>query len=158
MRILIFLFTSIIFFSCTTETKKDNLGTNREVVKRFHLVWSNNKIDQLNELITPDFVCHFLAGYEWKGIDGTAREIIDQHKAFPDWHEEIVDMIAENNKVVTRYKSTGTHQGTTNGIDSTGNKISIYETSIYRLTDGKIVEQWCFADKIALLQQLQSKK
>jgi predicted ester cyclase len=66
-------------------------------------------------------------------------------------------MIAEKDKVVTRYRSTGTHQGRSNGIDSTGNRVSIFETSIYRIADGKIAEQWCFADKISLLQQLQPK-
>ena len=59
---------------------------------------------------------------------------------------------------MTRYKSTGTHQGVFNGVDSTGNKVIIYETSIYRLANGKIIEQWGFPDEVSLRSQLQSKK
>ena len=48
-----------------------------------------------------------------------ANSISNHKKSFPDW-TEIVDIIAEGDKVVARYKSTGTHQGIFNGLDSTG--------------------------------------
>jgi predicted ester cyclase len=67
-------------------------------------------------------------------------------------------MISEGDKVVTRYKSTGTQQGTFNGIDSTGKKITIYETSIYRIANGKIAEQWGFPDALSLNNQVEGKK
>ena len=38
----------------------------------------------------------------------------------------------------------GTLSGTCKGIDSTGIKVEIYETSIYRMRNGKLAEQWCF--------------
>ena len=53
-------------------------------------------------------------------------------------------MVSEGDKVVTRYKSTGTQQGTFNGLDATGKKVTIYETSIYRIANGIIAEQWGF--------------
>jgi predicted ester cyclase len=56
----------------------------------------------------------------------------------------------QEDKVVTRYHSTGTQLGSWDGIDSTGNKVDIYEASIYRLENGKIVEQWGFWDEINL--------
>ena len=56
--------------------------------------------------------------------------------------------------MVIRYKSTGTHPGTYEGNDSTGIKVEIYETSIYRLKEGKIAEQWCFQDDAGLKKQL----
>lgn len=77
--------------------------------------------------------------------------------AFPDWKEKIVDIISENNKVVTRYYSTGTHRGNWDGIDSTGNKVGIEEMSIYYLENGKIVEQWGFWDEISLKKQMTEK-
>jgi len=67
-------------------------------------------------------------------------------------------MIAEGHRVVTRYKSKGTHQGNFNGVDSTGNKIAIYETSICRIANGKIVEQRGFPDEVSLRSQLEGKK
>lgn len=67
-------------------------------------------------------------------------------------------MISEGDKVVTRYKSTGTQRGTFNGLDSTGKKVIIYETSIYRIANGKIAEQWDFPDALSLNNQLEAKK
>ncbi|MBS1502795.1 MAG: ester cyclase [Bacteroidetes bacterium] len=63
-------------------------------------------------------------------------------------------MVSEGDKVVTRYKSTGTQLGEFNGLAPTGKKITIYETSIYRIANGKIAEQWGFPDALSLNNQL----
>lgn len=162
MREVIFLLPTIAFitsmFSCSSSKTKSDLEANREIVRSFHKVWSNGQVAVLDTLLSPDFVCHFINGIEWKGIDGTKATITGHRKSFPDWNEEIVDIIAEGDKVVTRYKSTGTHRGVFNGIDSTGNKVTIYETSIYRIANGKLAEQWGFPDELSLRNQLQPKK
>lgn len=49
---------------------------------------------KLDKILAPDFVCHFINGIEWKGIDGAKNEITSHRKSFPDWKEEIVDMIS----------------------------------------------------------------
>lgn len=157
--LLVFLFSlGALVYSCNSKQHETHLAANREVVKKYHDVWSNGQISLLDTIIAPDFVCHFIGGLEWKGIDGAKNSIANHKKSFPDWTEEIVDMIAEGDKVVTRYKSTGTHQGAFNGVDSTGNKVTIYETSIYRIRDGKIAEQWGFPDEVSLRDQLKSKE
>lgn len=146
-------------FSCSEDNKpENNRNANRNLVIQYHKVWSNGQVKILDTILSPDFVCHFIAGIEWKGIDGANKSITGHRKAFPDWKEEIVDMISEGDRVVTRYKSTGTHQATFNELDSTGNKVEIYETSIYRIANGKIVEQWGFPDEVSLQTQLRVKK
>jgi predicted ester cyclase len=67
-------------------------------------------------------------------------------------------MVSEDDKVVTRYKSTGTQHGAFNGLDSTGKKVTIFETSIYRIANGKISEQWGFPDALGLNHQLEREK
>jgi len=147
----------IISAACSSKDGKVDLEANRQLVRKYHEVWSNGQLNVIDTIMSPEFVCHFIAGLEWKGIEGAKSSISNHKKSFPDWTEEIVDMIAEGDRVVTRYKSTGTHQGAFNGIDSTGNKVTIYETSIYRIADGKIVEQWGFPDELSLRNQLQVK-
>ncbi|RYE41317.1 MAG: hypothetical protein EOP48_24025, partial [Sphingobacteriales bacterium] len=109
--LVLILTTSFIFQSCNSNTQQTNLDTNRDIVKRYHEVWSNGQITDLEKILAADFVCHFISGIEWRGVDGGQKEILGHRKAFPDWKEEIVDMISEGDKVVTRYKSTGTHCG-----------------------------------------------
>lgn len=158
MRKLIFVAfivnSALTLFSCTSGRPSPDAEANREIVRQFHSVWSSGNVDALDSLLSPDFVCHFINNIEWKGIEGTKATISGHKKSFPDWNEEIVDIIAEGDKVVTRYKSTGTHRGNFNGIDSTGKKVIIYEASIYRIADGKLVEQWGFPDEVSLRTQL----
>lgn len=65
-----------------------------------------------------------------------------------------MDIIQENDKVVTRYKATATHTKTYEEIEVTGAQIEIYEDSIYRISNGKIAEQWCFPDDPAIKKQI----
>ncbi len=60
--------------------------------------------------------------------------------------------------MVTRYKSTGTQLGEFNGLAPTGKQVTIYETSIYRIANGKLAEQWGFPDAVSLSAQLEAKK
>lgn len=144
--------------SCTSNSPKNDVEANRELIRRYHQVWSDGNVAALDSILAPDFVNHFLGAVDYKGVE-TGKKFIDSHRtSFPDWKEEIVDMIAENDKVVTRYKSTGTHRGTFNGLDSTGRKVMISETSVYRIANGKLAEQWGFPDVMSLDNQLRAKK
>ena len=145
-----------LFFclSCQSNSGVDNADYNRKLILQYHEIWNTGQTEKLNEIVAPDFVCHYLTDAEWKGIEGAKTEIINWRKLFPDWHEEVVDIINEKDKVVTRYNSTGTHSGTYEGIDSTGTKVMIAETSIYRIKDGKLAEQWCFPDDLGLKNQI----
>ena len=153
---VLFFTVGILFFSCSSN--KNNLDANREIIKKYHQIWSNGNVADLDKIMSPNFVCHFINGIEWKGIDGAKNEITSHRKSFPDWNEDIVDMISEGDKVVTRYKSTGTQKGKFNGLDSTGIHVAIFETSIYRIANGKLVEQWGFPDALGLNNQLNVKK
>jgi predicted ester cyclase len=148
--ILQYLSLIIISFSCTSSSQKADDDRNIEVVREYHEIWSNGKIEELDRIVAPNFQGRFIGGFEYDGIDVAKNSVLETKKAFPDWKEEIVDIIVQEDKVVTRYHSTGTQLGSWDGIDSTGNKVDIYEASIYRLENGKIVEQWGFWDEINL--------
>lgn len=148
----------IMVYGCNSNNQAGSLETNRELVRKYSEIWSTGKVENLDKIMAPDFTCHFIDGIEWKGIDGAKNAISNIRKAFPDWHEEILDVIAEGDKVVTRFKSTGTQRARFDGIDSTGIKITIFEVSINRIVNGKLVEQWGFPDALSFNHQLQPKK
>ena len=143
-----------LFCSCQSTDKNSVLQQNKEVVLEYHKVWSEGNMDSLDDILSEDFVCHYLTSVEWKGIEEAKKEIAGWKALFPDWKEEIVDIIQENDKVVTRYKANATHTKTYEGIDSTGAKIEIYEVSIYRVSGGKIAEQWAFPDDPSIKTQI----
>jgi steroid delta-isomerase-like uncharacterized protein len=139
----------------SAQTPAKMLAENKAIVLRSESeLWSKGNLAVADELYSPDFVCHFVAGPEWKGVEGIKREVASHRTSFPDWHEEVDDVVAEGDKVVIRFTSTGTQRGEFQGIAPTGRKVRIQEMAIFRLSHGKIVEQWGMPDVHGLLQQL----
>jgi steroid delta-isomerase-like uncharacterized protein len=74
--------------------------------------------------------------------------------AFPDFRAVIHDLIAEDDKVVTRKTFDGTHEGELLGIPPTGKEVTIELIDILRVADGKITDHWNVVDQLGLMQQL----
>jgi hypothetical protein len=75
--------------------------------------------------------------------------------AFPDFEMEIVDLIAEGEKVVARFKCSGTHLGEWLGVPPTGRRFeNIDEIYIFRVLDGKLVSALGVEDNLSRLRQL----
>ena len=129
-----------------SRSKQDILDMNKKTVTKAHEIFSKGKVDLIPELFTEDFVCHFVIGQDWKGHEGLLAEVTSHRTSFPDWNEEIVKLIAEEDFVVSYFKSSGTHLGEFNGLAPTGKKVLIDEIAIFRLENGKIAEQWGLPD------------
>ena len=80
-----------------------------------------------------------------------------ERTAFPDKHFTIEQIIAEDDKVVLRWTIRGTHSGefwTPEGtVSPTGKSIELTSIVIYRVADGKIVEEWIVIDWLNILKQ-----
>jgi len=63
-------------------------------------------------------------------------------------------MIAEGDKIVTRWTATGTNQGTLMGIPPSGKRVTITGISITRIANAKAVEDWVNFDGLGMLQQI----
>ena len=126
----------------------------KDLVEGLHAIWNSGDLAAVPEIYAPDIVVHWSKHEASHGHDGVTAAIRDTRAAFPDWHETVVDMIVEADRVVTRYVSTGTHLGPYLGVPPSGARIEIDEISIYRIADGKVAEQWCLADALALQKQI----
>jgi steroid delta-isomerase-like uncharacterized protein len=72
----------------------------------------------------------------------------------PDLRAVVEDMIAEGDKVATRYTLEGTHEGELFGVPSTGKWLSIKSISVERVSEGRIREHWRVTDSLEMMQQL----
>ena len=63
-------------------------------------------------------------------------------EAFPDLNVTLEDVIAEGDKVVTRWTIRGTHQGELMGIAPTEEQIALKGITIHRIEADKIAEEW----------------
>jgi predicted ester cyclase len=67
---------------------------------------------------------------------------------------EIVELIAEGDKVVGRFTCFATHQGAWLGHAATGRRFErVDEVAIFQLRDGRIVHSWSLEDNLGRLQQ-----
>ena len=153
-RLLPIIFLAISVVGCATKQAK-TLSENKSVVLRSETeLWSKGNLALADELYSPDFVCHFVVGADWRGLEGIKGEVRRHRISFSDWNEHVDDIIAEGDKVVIRFTSTGTQLGEFEGIAPTGRKVRIQEVAIFRLAGGKIVEQWGLPDIHGLMEQL----
>lgn len=97
------------------------------------------------QYFTDDFVAHG-AGPKPTTLDGLQRLTHIWRAAFPDWRDEILDVVAENDLVVGRLRASGTHNGPLLDIEPTGEHCVWGMIEIVRVRDGKIAEQWGYSD------------
>lgn len=74
--------------------------------------------------------------------------------AFPDIVASTEGMIAEDDRVLVRWRLTGTHEGEFHGIAPTGTEITYTEWALYRIKDRRAVEAWFISDALNLFEQL----
>ena len=84
----------------------------------------------------------------------TKRSFTAFRTAFPDWHMEIVELVAEGNTVVGRFRCSGTNHGEFKGSPPTGKRMEVDEVYFLRVEDGKFVDFWGLEDDLARLRQL----
>jgi predicted ester cyclase len=97
------------------------------------------------------------------GRAGAQRVLSDVFATFPDWHVEIVDLVAVGDEVVIREIVSGTHKGigrmAVNGgllmnVPPTGRRFKIQHTHWFTLRDGLIVAARANRDDVGMMQQL----
>jgi steroid delta-isomerase-like uncharacterized protein len=127
---------------------------NKSLVHRFFEVGINeNKLDILDEIIASNYVNHDLPAPA-PGPEGL-RQVVSMFKAgFPDLHATVEATIAEGDRVATRGTITGTHNGPFMNIPPTGKSVKVPFTDIWRIENGKAVENWVQMDMLGLMQQL----
>jgi len=121
-----------------------DLHTKKAIVRRLiDEVMNASHLEVLDEL------------YEPRLAQAARRWIAPFQASFPDMRMEIVDLIAEGDQVVGRFRCSGTHTGTWRGHPPTGRRFErIDEVGIFRFRGGKIVQAWSLEDTLRRMEQL----
>ena len=86
--------------------------------------------------------------------EAAKQEAADFRRGFPDVISTIEDLIAEGDRVVTRWRSRATHRGDYMGIAPSGKEVQFTGISFYRIEGGKIAESWNSEDQFGLMGQI----
>jgi predicted ester cyclase len=74
--------------------------------------------------------------------------------AFPDLQGTVEDVVGEGDKVASRLRWRGTHQGELMGIPPSGKQVDFTLQAIHRIAEGKIVEGWVNYDTLGMMRQI----
>jgi predicted ester cyclase len=128
---------------------------NKAVIRRlFEEVQEGQILGVLDELVAEDVVNHSATDEHKHGIEGFRHVMEWGFALLPDGRYEILDMIAEGDKVACRVRVSGTMQGELFGIPPTGKSFTAEHVHWHRVSGGKLVERWAVRDDLGTLIQL----
>lgn len=97
---------------------------------------------RLNELCTPQ-------------LEPKLRKAFTEFKsAFPDWQQDIVELVEEGSTVVARFRCTGSQQADWQGIPARGARMRIDEVYFFRIAGDRIAGVWGLEDTWTRMRQL----
>lgn len=130
------------------------LEKNKAIVRRCIEELDKGNWAIFDELLARDYVYHMSGRPKPLTREESEEFGRSVRAAFPDGRVTIDDMIAEGDKVVTRYTSSGTHKGDFMGIAATGKKVVVTGIVMSRIAKGKIAEEWEELDTLGFMVQL----
>lgn len=136
-----------------------SLKNNEQLIRKYFEIWNNGKLDELDEIISPDYINHNPGLPDpIPGPEGLKPIIKEIRKAFPDLKYLIENMVISEHQVAVHTTMYGTHKGDFFGIAPTHKEIKVNQMQIERIVNNKIIEHWRVTDEIALLKQLEQIK
>jgi steroid delta-isomerase-like uncharacterized protein len=134
---------------------EDPLEQNKILIRRFFdEMWNPWNFDKADELLAPDIKFRGTLGPELHGRDEFRAYMRKVQAAFPDFHNSILEITAEHDRVVARTFYRGSHRGEIFGIAPTGKSIGYSGAAFFRIADGRVTEGWVLGDLLALLRDL----
>jgi steroid delta-isomerase-like uncharacterized protein len=129
---------------------------NKALVRRIAAdIWNQGNLEVVDEVMSADARYHGPHMPNGIGDRESWRQAIAMYRnAFPDSHVKFEELIGSRDTVVGRWTATGTHTGQLPGVATTGCHIAIEGITIYRFSDGKIVEAWEQLDMLGMWKQL----
>lgn len=118
-------------------------------------IWNGGNLDVCDDVMVEDAPYHGPHMPNGHGTrDDWKRAIRMYRGVFPDSHVTFEEITTCGDRVIGRWAATGTQTGPMPGLEPTGRKISITGITIYRISDGKIIESWEELDLLGMWQQL----
>ena len=136
-----------------------SIAANKDLVKRYYIeMWNRWDFALANELIDQEIAFRGSLGIHVAGREGFKEYMRAVQQAFPNFHNQIEELIAEGDKVVARLTYTGTHQGELFGVAPTGREVTYCGVAIFRIFQDRVIEGWVLGDTGGLIKQLKEGK
>ena len=129
---------------------------NKKIVRRYYeKLWNHWEFNLIDEIMAADFVFRGSLGATTRRREEFLSYMKTVRAAFPDFHNQIEELIAEDDKVAARLIYRGTHRGELFGIAPTNKPIEYAGVAIFKFNKGVMIEGWVLGDLINLKKQLE---
>jgi steroid delta-isomerase-like uncharacterized protein len=132
-------------------SESENIAVTQRFVEE---VINQGRFEAADALVEEDFVELDPLPGQRQGREGLKEVVGMMRTAFPDIHWVIEETVASGDKVVSRFKWTGTQRGDFLGIPATGRKVTVPGVVIDRLNAGRMADSRILMDIFGLMQQL----
>ena len=124
--------------------------TNKQVIRNlYENILNKKRLDLLNTVIDDSYIG--VRGE--KGAEGFKQTIGPLIESFPDIQWKIEELLSEGNKVVVRWKWTGTFKNAFRGFEPNQKQFASEAIVIYKMSGNKAVEAWMQSDQLGFLMQ-----
>jgi steroid delta-isomerase-like uncharacterized protein len=132
---------------------QDNAATSRRVLEE---CFNEGNLDLLDQCCTPNVVQHDPStNGDLRGPKALKEQIQIYRDGMSDLEMTIDDVIAADDKVVTRWRGSGTNDGMMMGMPPTGKSAEVTGITIDRFDSaGRITEIWTEWDNLGFITQL----
>ena len=138
-----------------TQTEAPAQQRNKAVVRHFIAsVLNQHHAAAAADVCAPDLAWHGGPLGEIRSLGSYQRFLASFFSSFPDLRVDVEDLISEGERVAARLTLHATHGGEFQGIPATGRAVAGAGTSIFRLAEGRIVEEWWHQDLLSIMKQL----
>lgn len=129
------------------------------IARRFIHAWTAHRSAVVvDELAAPGLVVeysHFQGPV--RGVDAFREALARTFAAFPDLVTEADEVIVSGDRATVRWTYRGTHQaGELYGVAPAGTAVEVRGVTVYRIRDGRVVEEVGVADTASLRAQLEA--
>ena len=133
-------------------------AAHKAIVQRFNQeVIQACRREAFDALVAEDFVNRSAPPGQPAGRESlwsTFHDVL--HPGLSELQVEILDQLAEEDRVTTRKRITGRHSGNLMGIPATGREVVIDVIDIVRIRDGQYAEHWGMNSLASVLASLRS--
>ncbi len=127
---------------------------NVEALKRAADRFKARDLDGHLELYTSSVIHHGFSSRIRPGVPGLKDHYTKLLKAFPDMRVDMLDIMADGEKVAHRFTFHGTHRGDFLGVAPTMKTVTAPGVHIHLFQDGKCIEVWQILDTFRFLSQI----
>jgi len=122
------------------------------VLERYVSAYNRGAMDEIEALVDPAYVHH--SNSSALSFEQFKRGAAWIRAGLPDFTIEVASTVVDGNLAAVRFVGRGHHAASMFGEPPTGRMIELHGITLYRLSAGRIAEDWEVMDEMDLRRQI----